>query len=175
MTDLLQIWLPVPIYTKGKGRLPMISPLTTQRENVSSTGETAAQSFLRINKRVSNQGTIDPVTLSRTAVNSSVQGSQSGADNAVSVDFSVSHDVFSAVDNFFNLGTSGRFDAFHALSPTDKEQFVKVVAALAQSGYVGYEDLVVNNKVERHDLTTQIGDQRLYHARVYDNSKDPHR
>jgi hypothetical protein len=92
--------------------------------------------------------------------------------DAASVDLSASPDVFSAVDNFFNLGKSNRFDDFHKLSPEDKEQFVMIVAELAKSHYVGYEEYVVNNKVERHGVETQIGDERLYNARVYDSSDD---
>jgi hypothetical protein len=91
--------------------------------------------------------------------------------DAVSVELSASHDVFSAVDNYFNLGRSGRFDAFHKLSPHDKEQFVKIVAELAKSGYMGYEELVVNKKVERHEVLMQIGDERLKNARLYDENK----
>lgn len=89
------------------------------------------------------------------------------------VELSVSKDVFSAVDNFFNLGNSGRFDAFHNLSREDKEQFVKIVAELAKSGYMGYEELIVNKKVEKHEMANQIGDDRLHGAKLYDRSKNP--
>lgn len=102
----------------------------------------------------------------------------SGADataEADQVNISTSQDVFTAVDNFFNLGASNRFDAFHKLSPDDKEQFVQIVADLAKSGYMGYEELVVNKKVERHDLENRIGDDRIRGARVYDRAKDTHR
>lgn len=102
-------------------------------------------------------------------------GAASEGTDAVSVELSASHEVFTAVDNFFNLGRTGRFDAFHALSPADKEQFVKIVAELAKSGYMGYEELVVNKKVERHDVSSQIGDRRLDDARVYDRNRDPRR
>jgi hypothetical protein len=49
------------------------------------------------------------------------------------------------------------------------------VAELAKAGYIGYEKLVVNKKVERHEILTQIGDRRLHDARVYDGSKYPRR
>ncbi|WP_136524945.1 hypothetical protein [Geomonas ferrireducens] len=101
-----------------------------------------------------------------------------GADataDADLVNISTSQDVFTAVDNFFNLGASNRFDAFHKLSPNDKEQFVQIVADLAKSGYMGYEELVVNKKVERHDLENKIGDDRIRGARVYDRAKETHR
>jgi hypothetical protein len=93
--------------------------------------------------------------------------------DAVSVKLSASRDVFSAVDDYFNLGRSGRLDAFRGLSPEDKEQFFRIVAELAKSGYVGYEELIVNKKVERHDIVSQMGNRRLQNARVYDSSKYP--
>lgn len=95
--------------------------------------------------------------------------------DAVSVELSASHNVFSAVDDYFNLGRSGRFDAFHTLSPDDKEQFVKIVAELAKSGYMGYEELIVNKKVERHEMSNQINDDRLRDAKVYDRPKTARR
>lgn len=103
------------------------------------------------------------------------QASGGTAGDAVSLELSASHDVFSAVDNFFNMGGSGRFDAFHALSADDKEQFVRIVAELAKSGYMGYEELVVGKKVERHEILMQIGDRRLEHARVYDRNRPSRR
>jgi hypothetical protein len=91
------------------------------------------------------------------------------------VNISSSQDVFSAVDSFFDFGKSNRFDDFHKLSAKDKEQFVQIVADLAKAGYMGYEELVVNKKVERHDLENKIGDQRIRGAKVYDNAKDSRR
>ena len=91
--------------------------------------------------------------------------------DAFSVDLSGSSDVFAAVDSFFNLGKSDRFGDFHKLSSGDQEEFVKIVAALAKTGYAGYEELIVNNKIERHDIMNKMGDSRLLQARVYDESK----
>lgn len=101
----------------------------------------------------------------------------SGTDNEVSggsgphgdfVDISASKDVFTAVESFFNLGKKNRFEDFHNLSPSDKEQFVMIVAELAKSGHVGYEELIVNNKIERHEVTDKIADERVRGAKVYD-------
>lgn len=97
------------------------------------------------------------------------------ATEADLVDISSSQDVFSAVDSFFNTGKSNRFEQFHRLSAEDKEQFVQIVADLAKAGYMGYQELVVNRKVERHDLENKIGDQRIRGARVYDSAKDSRR
>jgi hypothetical protein len=107
-------------------------------------------------------------------VGSSAKTDSQSAD-AVSVDISASSDVFGAVDSYFNLGNSGRFEDYHKLSAEDKQQFMKIVSALASAGYMGYEELVVNNKVERHEILNQVGDQRLHKAWVYDESKDHRR
>jgi len=146
----------------------MITTLSALRDQMLSGAETASRSQLQANRQLRQQGAADSQTLSPTADSQAINP---GANDAVSVEFSVSRDVFSAVDDFYNLGKSGRFDAFHSLSPADKEQFVKIVAELAKSGYVGYEELIVNKKVERHEVTTQVADRRVQHARVYDNSK----
>lgn len=142
----------------------MITTLTALREKMLMTADAKAQPQPQASRNVQQQADTDPTDVSRTKP-------RNGAGDAVSVELSVSPDVFSAVDDFFNLGKSGRFDAFHGLSPADKEQFVKIVAELAKSGYVGYEELIVNKKVERHEVTTQIADRRAQHAKVYDNSK----
>ena len=88
------------------------------------------------------------------------------------VDLSASHDVFTAVDSFFNQGNSARFEDYNNLSSGDKQQFMKIVSALASSGYMGYEELVVNHKIEHHEILDRVVDQRLQHARVYDESKE---
>uniref|UniRef100_C6E2Y2 Uncharacterized protein n=1 Tax=Geobacter sp. (strain M21) TaxID=443144 RepID=C6E2Y2_GEOSM len=101
----------------------------------------------------------------------SINGAEASAASADHdfVNISTSQDVFSAVDDFFNLGSSSRFDGFHNLSREDKESFVKIVAELAKAGYMGYEELKVDNKLERHEIAHQIGDQRLRGAKVYDD------
>lgn len=106
---------------------------------------------------------------------SALLGDVAGVSDAASagpelVNISASQDVFSAVDSFFNLGSSKRFDAFHDLSREDKESFVKIVAELAKAGYMGYEELRVDNKLERHEIAHQMGDERLRGAKVYDDA-----
>lgn len=143
--------------------------ITALREMMLTGADSAPKSQLAVNQQIQQQKVLDPASV-LPVMNKSI--APSASDSSVSVDFSVSHDVFSAVDDFFNLGKSGRFNSFHSLSPEDKEQFVTIVAELAKSGYVGFEELLVNKKVERHEITSQIGDQRLRLARVYDSSKD---
>lgn len=139
------------------------------REMMLTKTDSTSKSQLAENQQTKQQKLLDPAGVSPAIDNKILP---SASESAVSVDFSVSHDVFSAVDDFFNLGKSGRFNSFHSLSPEDKEQFVTIVAELAKSGYVGFEELLVNKKVERHEITSQISDQRLRLARVYDSSKD---
>jgi hypothetical protein len=129
----------------------MISALTAYKDMIQSSA--AGKTLAQLRKDQAN----------------AVGGANAPAADAV--DLSVSSEVFSAVDSYLNLNKQGRFDSFHKLSPQDKEQFVKIVAALAQAGYVGYEELVVNKKVEKHDATTQIGDERLHGAKVYQPPK----
>lgn len=88
------------------------------------------------------------------------------------VDISASKDVFTAVESFFNMGKTNRFEDFHNLSREDKEKFITIVAELAKSGYMGYEELVVDNKVERHEIAHQMGDDRIRGAKVYDENKE---
>lgn len=139
------------------------------REMMLTKTDSTSKSQLAENQQTKQQKLLDPAGVSPVIDNKILPFA---SESAVSVDFSVSHDVFSAVDDFFNLGKSGRFNSFHSLSPEDKEQFVTIVAELAKSGYVGFEELLVNKRVERHEITSQIGDQRLRLARVYDSSKD---
>ena len=79
-------------------------------------------------------------------------------------------DVFSAVDDFFNLGNSDRLSAYSNLSDKDKASFVKIVAELAKQGYVGYEILEVNGQPEKHSIESQIGDERVKNAKLYDEN-----
>lgn len=142
--------------------------ISTLREMVLKKSDLSHKSENEVTNQIQLQ--LSPEVVSLGAVTESK--SKASPEAALSVDFSVSQDVFGAVNDFFNLGKSGRFDAFHSLSPDDKEQFVKIVAELAKSGYVGFEELLVNKKVERHEISSQIGNQRLRLARVYDNSKE---
>ena len=95
-----------------------------------------------------------------------------GTGDRVTLSHSTSANLLSAVDNVYNLNGPRQLDSYRKLSADDKKQFVQIVSALATTGYMGYEDLVVKNRVERHNATTEIGDQRLHGARVY---RDPKR
>ena len=147
----------------------MITPYSANNEVISPSSGERSQPRLQGNQNIASGGA-DAIP-SEAELAGQVAGNKT--IDALSVELSASHDVFSAVDDFYDLGRSGRFDAFHKLSPEDKEQFVKMVAQLAKSGYVGYEKLIVDHKVERHDVVAQIADHRLRNARVVDRAKYP--
>lgn len=127
---------------------------------MATTGDTYSKLFL------------EAASPARTAAKATSTRPGSVPKDAVSVDLSAPHDVFAAVDNFFDLNKSGKQEMFDSLSPEEKGQALKMVAELTKTGYVGYETLQVNNKIERHDIIMQIGDDRLRNARVY---HDPRR
>jgi hypothetical protein len=113
-------------------------------------------------------GSTPPASVSGSAARDAALKRSGRSTDAVSVDLSASHDVFAAVDNFFDLNSPGKLGAFDHLSPEEKGQALKMVAELGKRGYVGYETLLVDNhKVERHDVVMEIGDDRLRNARVY--------
>jgi len=113
-------------------------------------------------------GSTPPSAVSGSAARDAALNRSSRTADAVSVDLSASHDVFAAVDNFFDLNRPGKFEAFDHLSQEEKGEALKMVVELGKRGYVGYETLLVdNNKVERHDVIMEIGDDRLRNARVY--------
>jgi len=117
---------------------------------------------------------ISPVTMSAPIVGmEKLAASQAGEtpDKApVTLNLSASKDVFGAVDDFFNLGKEGRLDAYNALGPEEKEQFIQIVAKLAKNGYMGYEILDINGHPEKHDVDLQISDERTRNAPIYDES-----
>jgi hypothetical protein len=75
--------------------------------------------------------------------------------------------VVNAVEDFLNLGNADRLGSYSKLSDSEKEKFAKMLGKLLQSGIIGYEILEVNGQKEKHFLSTQIGDERLYNAKRY--------
>ena len=72
--------------------------------------------------------------------------------------------VMNKVDNFMNLGSKDRMD-ISDLSEDEKAEFLKIISNLMKEGIVGYEEIEVNGQVEKHYLTNQIGDKRIYGAK----------
>lgn len=74
--------------------------------------------------------------------------------------------VFDKLDKFLNLGRSNRLD-IDDLNDKEKEEFIKMLSELIKRGVVGYEILEVNGKPEKHYIVNQIGNQRIYGAKLY--------
>ena len=100
----------------------MISTLSAYKEMILASASSNAGQRLKGGETAATAA--DPAALVPKAAGMVASGSPS---DAVSVELSASHDVFNAVDSYFNLGRSGRFDDFHKLSREDKEQFVKIM------------------------------------------------
>ena len=87
-------------------------------------------------------------------------------DDGVTVNLSMSGNVMDAVDNMFNLGQHSG-SGTNKLSREEQDQALKIAGELLKNGYIGYEWLRVGNKIERHDVVMEIGDDRLRNARPY--------
>ncbi|MEJ5351152.1 MAG: hypothetical protein WHS65_06140 [Melioribacteraceae bacterium] len=74
--------------------------------------------------------------------------------------------VFDKLDKFLNLGRTNRLD-IDDLNDKEKEEFLKMLSELLKRGIVGYEILEVNGKPEKHYIVNQIGDERIYGAKLY--------
>ena len=53
------------------------------------------------------------------------------------------------------------------LNDAEKEEFLKMLANLLKHGIIGYEILEVNGQPEKHFIVNQIGDERIYGAKLY--------
>ncbi|MFN3195449.1 MAG: hypothetical protein ACE364_05830 [Chlorobiota bacterium] len=71
--------------------------------------------------------------------------------------------VFNRIDNFLDFGSSKNLDFSH-FSDEEMESFLKVMSTLMKEGIVGYEYYEVNGRIEKHFMTTSIGNRRLYGA-----------
>lgn len=83
-----------------------------------------------------------------------------------SIEISSTSKAFDKVNKFLNLGRPDRLD-ISDLNPEEKEEFVKMIAALVQKGIIGYEIREVDGKPEKHYFVNEIGDERLYGTKLY--------
>jgi hypothetical protein len=83
-----------------------------------------------------------------------------------SIEISNTARVYDKIDKFLNLGRPDRLD-IDDLNEEEKKEFYKMLADLINNGIIGYEILEVKGKPEKHFLDTQIGDHRIYGARLY--------
>ena len=90
----------------------------------------------------------------------------SGASESDTAEISNTSKALGKLDKFLNLGRSNRLD-IDDLNDSEKEEFLKMLAALLKRGIVGYEILEVNGKPEKHYIVNQIGNERIYGAKLY--------
>lgn len=83
-----------------------------------------------------------------------------------SIEISNTAKVFDNVDKFLNLGNRDRLN-LEKMNESEKQEFLKMTSDLLKRGIVGYEELEVNGKREKHFIENQIGDQRLKGAKLY--------
>jgi hypothetical protein len=88
------------------------------------------------------------------------------SEKSDSIEISNTSKVFNKIDNFLNLGKPDRLD-ISDLNPEEKKEFMKILSSLMKEGVVGYEVLEVNGKPEKHYIVNEIGDKRLYKAKLY--------
>lgn len=83
-----------------------------------------------------------------------------------SAEISNTSKVFKRLDDFMNLGKSDRLN-IDDLNPKEKQEFLKMLTDLIKKGVIGYEVLEVNGKPEKHYIDLEIGDKRIYGAKLY--------
>lgn len=88
------------------------------------------------------------------------------SDKKDTIEISNTSKAFAKIDSFLNLGRPDRLDTSDLNGP-EKEEFVKMLAALIKKGVVGYEMIEINGKPEKHYIVNEIGDQRLYGKKLY--------
>ena len=83
-----------------------------------------------------------------------------------SVEISNTAKVYDRIDKFLNLGRPDRLDVTD-LNDAEKEEFLRMLVNLLKHGIIGYEILEVNGQPEKHFIVNQIGDERIYGAKLY--------
>lgn len=112
---------------------------------------------------------VDTAKLIRTDFFSGTGKSRNDSENrqpADSAEISNTSKAFARLDKFLNLGRPDRLD-ISDLNEAEKKEFLKMLAELLKKGIVGYEVLEVNGKPEKHYIVNEIGDERIYGARLY--------
>ncbi|MBU2493112.1 MAG: hypothetical protein KJ571_10850 [Bacteroidetes bacterium] len=82
------------------------------------------------------------------------------------IEISNTSKAFDKLNDFLNLGKPGRMD-ISDLSSEERKEFLKMLSELLKSGIIGYEIKEVDGKPEKHFIVNQIGDKRLYGAKLY--------
>lgn len=74
--------------------------------------------------------------------------------------------VYDKIDKFLNLGRPDRLNV-NDLNRAEIDEFLKMLTNLIKKGIIGFKILEVNGKPEKHDIVNQIGDERIYGAKIY--------
>ncbi len=95
----------------------------------------------------------------------------SPGDKTDKVEISNTARVFNKVDSFLNVSAEGRFDlaGLSKMNGAEREEFLSMLSTLLQKGIVGYEELEVDGKKEKHYIINQIGNERLKGAKPWDD------
>lgn len=83
-----------------------------------------------------------------------------------SIEISNRSKVYDRIDKFLNLGRPDRLDVGD-LNQAEREEFLKILTNLIRKGIVGFEVLEINGKPEKHYIVNQIGNERIYGAKLY--------
>ena len=95
-----------------------------------------------------------------------VKKTNTNSQSKDSIEISNTAKVYDRIDKFLNLGRPDRLDVSD-LNDAEKEEFLKMLANLLKHGIIGYEILEVNGQPEKHFIVNQIGDERIYGAKLY--------
>lgn len=95
-----------------------------------------------------------------------VKKTNTNSQSKDSIEISNTAKVYDRIDKFLNLGRPDRLDVSD-LNDAEKKEFLKMLANLIKHGIIGYEILEVNGKPEKHFIVNQIGDERIYGAKLY--------
>jgi hypothetical protein len=97
---------------------------------------------------------------------SKIKGRNSSQAKSDSIEISNTAKVYDNDDKFLNLGNSDR-TKLSKMNAAEKDEFLKMLATTLKKGIVGYEVLNVNGKPEKHFVENEIGDERIYGAKLY--------
>ncbi len=95
-----------------------------------------------------------------------VKKTNTNSQSKDSIEISNTAKVYDRIDKFLNLGRPDRLDVSD-LNDAEKKEFLKMLSDLIKHGIIGYEILEVNGKPEKHFIVNQIGDERIYGAKLY--------
>ena len=85
-----------------------------------------------------------------------------------SVEISNTAKAFKKIDSFMNLGEPRSF-TLNELNPEEQEEFLTMLSKLLEKGIIGYEELEVDGQKEKHFIVTQIGNDRIKGAKLYND------